>query len=50
MLGKQLDPKVTQQCQSPVTLAGSLLPAAGGADCPAASVQAEHGRPAGSKV
>lgn len=28
--------KVTQQCQSPVILAGLLLPAAGGENCPAA--------------
>lgn len=48
--GAQLAPKVTQQCQSPVILAGLLLPAAGGENCPAAPVQAEHGSPAGSKV
>lgn len=46
----RVDPKVTRQCQSPVILTGLLLPAAGGADFPAAPVQAEHGSPAGSKV
>lgn len=42
-LSAQLDPKVTWQCHPPVILAGSLLPAAGGADCPAAPAPAERG-------